>query len=187
MATKRTGKPRGRPRGSRKRFRSDPDRFIIGMARALLDLGAVDDFENAADAAIAFHRGKIGDLIENPLSNTRRLKLCQKTVARLKAGYSLQKWGEERLLNRDIFASVVERLRKKAARWEHDRDAVQWLAEVRAGWKLLLSTDGNNDPLFAFLRYHRALSHFGRVGEMQYFTSFVPRLRSRLAPFSTTK
>jgi hypothetical protein len=123
-------KRRGRRKGWRKAWATDPDRYVIGMVVGLLDrglLGSGIDLEHAAMFAIYVHRRDQIKLPPDLLQWSRRLGLSPRLQELVREGYQLQQWGTLRRPNRDEIGSQVDRIRKKMARIVNDPAAMRWL------------------------------------------------------------
>ena len=145
MATKRTGRPRGRPKGD---FLSDPDRHIIGMVEGLAQVihpKPKPKLEHLIAFALFFHNGDRIELPPCPAAMARRLKLKPDTVIRLEAGYQLEKWASLVLEERGAWTGKpairheVNRVRQKMKRIAQDPQAQRWCWYMRNAWACLLS------------------------------------------------
>lgn len=136
IGTKRT---RGRPKGTGKTFRTDPDRLVIGMVDGLLISSPDIKFEHAAMFSIYFHRREQIALPADPLQWVRRLGLPTRVQEQLRQGRRLQQWGPEDRPNHDEIGGQVDRIRKKMARFANDPAAKRWRYCMGLAWASLLN------------------------------------------------
>ena len=92
MATPRTGKPKGRPLGSVKRWRNDPDRFIIAMATAIFWGSIKIPVQTCIRVATLFHDHTAVAGHEQIIKRPRRLNLEPSLRGKLADGWHLEIW-----------------------------------------------------------------------------------------------
>lgn len=127
---------RGRPKGTKKEFASDPDRYLLALVDALLAVNPGTRFEVAATLAIYLHKGEQTALPADPLKSARRLALRGEVQRMLREAWVLQQFGPED--RRDI-GGQIDRLRKKSRRVADDPTAQRWRDCMQLAWVCLLT------------------------------------------------
>ena len=161
-------KRRGRPKNATKNFLSDPDRYIIAFARALLVVNPKIKFEHAVMSALYLHCGELIDLPAHPLTIARRLGLSARVREELRQGWVLQQWGaEHEPADRDVIGNQVDRVRKKAQRTAVNPNAVHWIHIMTSTWVSLFLGAPNIEAMKATVR---------ELGEAEYFCEIFLRI-----------
>lgn len=124
MVTKRTGKPRGRPRLD---FFKDRDRYRLALIEAAMEVHGVN-FEAAAGLALSVVQVPPG---KGKLSHSRERLL--------KRGWKLQTF--ERINQTSKMDSQIDTLRLKSKRYADDAAAQLWLHNMSNAWVNLLRYD----------------------------------------------
>jgi hypothetical protein len=159
MVTKRTGRPRGRPK---RKLLDDPDRYRLALTVATMAVFNVD-FESAARLALGAE-GK-------PISPDKA-KLLLTGRKRREAGWALQSF--KRINSAQEIDSKIDSLRLKRQRFDDDEAAQRWLYNMRGAWINLLEC-GPAAELLVFKCCEAA-------GESRYAEDFrLPMLRNLAA------
>jgi hypothetical protein len=131
MVTKRTGRPRGRPKGSKLKFIDDPDRYRLALIDAAMEIYDVA-FEQAALLAISVTEGEQVPPGKGKLSRSRERLL--------KRGWKLLAF--ERIKPTPKTGSQIDTLRLKSnKRYANDAAAQRWLHNMSNAWVNLLRHD----------------------------------------------
>jgi hypothetical protein len=135
MASKRTGRPRGRPK---KTFSSDPDRHQVAFIDALKLLGIT--FEEAARLAVCVS----SEAIE---VTSDQATLSRAARRRLEQGWRLKVL--QRPIPTQMIDSRVDGLRRKWNRLAKDRsvEARRWGVNMRRAWIALLVLGPDHERL----------------------------------------
>jgi hypothetical protein len=169
MATKRTGRLRGRPKKS---FLSDPQRYALAFLDAVMLILKLE-FEPAARLVLSYVDGKPMEIPPQPLKRARRLQLSQRTQRLLKEGWTLT-WFE----TPHTVHGRIDALRKKEKRFASDESAQAWLFRMRSAWVALLCRD-RYGPAAELL----ILTYASAAGERQYAEGcMLPFLRALTSP-----
>jgi hypothetical protein len=129
MVTKPTGRKRGRPKGTKKDFRTDPDRVAIAYAWQLMPYLPENSFEDKAyrSAALFFIL---------PLDEVILSKDTPELLGILKRKPGLQ--------DKPLGAAVT-RLRQKAHRWFMDDEAKEHVLKLAAMIRLSMAVKDKTD------------------------------------------
>jgi hypothetical protein len=137
MVTKRTGKPRGRPKLD---FLNDHDRYRLALIEATMEVYGVN-FEAAAALVLSVEGGQVPP---------GKKKLSRSRERLLKRGWKLQTF--KRVKHTPKMDSQIDTLRLKSKRYGDDAAAHLWLHNMRNAWVNLLRHDrvGPAAELLAF-------------------------------------
>ena len=163
MVTRRTGRPRGRPKLG---FLTDRDRYRLALVAAIMETFDLK-FEPAARLALCTEG--------RPVPSTRS-KLSRAAQKRLDQGWKLQTF--ERINSAQNIASQIDNLRLKSKHFADDGPAQRWLHNMRNAWLNLLQHErvGPAAELLVFKCCEAA-------GESAYAKEFMlPFLRSLSQP-----
>jgi hypothetical protein len=126
MVSKRTGRPRGRPHGSKLAFLDDRDRYLLALIEATMEAHGLA-FEPAARLALCGWESM-------PVPTETLSRAAQK---RLKKGWQLMSF--ERINpKQDKTDARIDTLRLKSKRFANDEPAQRWLHNMRNAWLNLL-------------------------------------------------
>ena len=140
MATPRTGRPRGRPEGYKKPWRTDGDRHPIGMASGLWHVVDIETL-TAIKLAILCH-------YHDPLRIAahlapRRMNLRPKILRRIEADWRLDVFKEfpdddAPDLHGTYLKAEAKRVIRQWQRWHLDREFEAWRANMAIVWAAVL-------------------------------------------------
>jgi hypothetical protein len=160
MASKRTGRPRGRPL---LKFADDPDRYRLAALAAVMQIHHLK-FEPAALLVLS--------IAESQLVSPSKHKLSRSNEKRLAHGWKLQSF--KRIRRIPLVDSQIDNLRLKSKRYAQDAAAQLWLHNMRNAWINLLQHDRVRNVAELLGLYCEA------AGESAYAKEFMLPLLRRL-------
>ena len=170
MATPRTGRPRGRPEGFKKAWRSDPDRHVIAMATGLWHVLDIS-LQTAIRLALLCH---YHDPIRFAAHMARRLNLRPKVQRRIAEGWRLEVFREHPDDNAEdphgaYLKASLRRLIRQWHRWHGETEFEIWRTQMAIVWQAVVCA---RESQAAALKHDVAL-RCSWVGETIYANSIL--------------